>query len=115
FSAPICLFRARALRDIFPRQWLRHAGEESPGLGSTEVRRYLFTGIHAVVAQHMGHAQAVIPEDAAPSGFLRHPVFRLGAPGFHRLLIAPEREGQDLPFLTERLEALDGKKAIDLF
>src|SRR5665213_2963501 len=63
----------------------------------------------------MGYAQAIVPEDAAPPGFLRHPMLRLVAPGLDRVLIAPEGEGQDLAFLGERLEPLDGKEAVHLF
>src|SRR5579863_4761478 len=31
FVAPICLAQDKPSQDIFPRQWLRHAGEEIPG------------------------------------------------------------------------------------
>jgi hypothetical protein len=42
FLMPPSVSFARALRDIFPRQWLRHAGEES----HDQVSRPLLIGDH---------------------------------------------------------------------
>ncbi|MNW09514.1 hypothetical protein D3C71_2065240 [compost metagenome] len=46
--------------------------------------------VHAVVAQHLGHAQAVVLEHAAAPGFLRAAVRLQRAPALDRLFVAPE-------------------------
>lgn len=47
-DAPICLPRDKPSEDIFPRQWLRHAGEESRDQdepSGPEMENYFFSTI----------------------------------------------------------------------
>ena len=69
----------------------------------------------AVVAQHLRHAQPVVGKVLLAPGALRAAVRLELAPAPHRLLVAPERQRQDLARLRQALEALDGDEAVDRF
>src|SRR5436189_6205245 len=47
--------------------------------------------------------------------WLALPVVLLVAPAFHGILVAPERQRQELARVGERLETLDGNETIHLF
>src|SRR3954453_20267477 len=70
---------------------------------------------HAIIADHGCNAQPVIGEHTAAALGLAAPVILLVAPTLHRILVAPERQRQELAWVGERLETLDGNEAIHLF
>src|SRR5690348_2232981 len=66
---------------------------------------------HAVVAQHTGHADAIVGEDAAAAAGLRDAMTFEVAPGLDRFLVTEHRERQDLTLVGEAREALDRDEA----
>src|SRR5713101_137519 len=77
------------------------------------VFRGLFAFSHAVVTHHGRDAQAVIGKDTRAPANLRGAVAAEVAPAPHRLLVAPERERQDLVLVREAREALDRYEPVD--
>src|SRR4051812_21105449 len=69
----------------------------------------------AIIADHGCNAQPVIGEYTAAALGLAVPVILLVAPALHGILVAPERQRQELARVGERLETLDGNEAIHLF
>jgi hypothetical protein len=68
---------------------------------------------HAVVADHAGDTQAIIPENVAAPFMLRRAMCFQIAPRRHRLFVAPERKREDFSLLAQAFEPLDGEEAID--
>src|SRR6476646_3627809 len=58
---------------------------------------------------------AIIADHTAAALGLAAPVILLVAPVLHRILVAPERQRQELARIGERLKTLDGNEPIDLF
>ena len=75
------------------------------------VRRRFVAFVQAVVAQHLGHAQAIVGEDAFAPRRLRLAVLLVLAPGFDRGGVPPERQREDLARFAEALETFDGDEA----
>src|SRR5215510_6445786 len=76
------------------------------GLGLRRVRlaavlRRFPALLHSIVAQHARHAQAVVGENASAAFRLRRAVALEIAPALDRLLVAPERERQELGLVGE--------------
>src|SRR5215470_18006230 len=78
------------------------------------VRRRLRTLVHAVVANDAGDAQPIIPEQLTAALCLRAPVLGERAPPPDRVLVAKEREREDLPRIGDALKTLDRNEAVDL-
>src|ERR1043166_8763147 len=89
-------------------------GSAEPALCVMErprIRRRLVAFGHAVIADHGCNAQPVIGEHTAAALGLAAPVIFLVAPTLHRILVAPERQRQELARVGERLETLDGNRS----
>src|SRR2546430_15975617 len=69
--------------------------------------------VHAIVTDHPGNAQPIIPEDFRAALALGLAVLRNIAPRGNRGLVAEERQRQDLAFFGQALEPLDRDEAID--
>src|SRR5579862_1729822 len=77
------------------------------------IGRCLGALVHAVVAQHLGDAQAVVAKHAVAAGLLGRAVMLDVAPRRHRRLVAPEGKRQELGLVHEALEPLDADEAVD--
>src|ERR1700720_2304594 len=75
--------------------------------------RRLGAVLEPVIAHDGRDPQAIVFEDAATAGALGIPMLLVAAPPHHRLFVTPERQGQDLPFLRQALEALDRDEAVN--
>ena len=71
--------------------------------------------MQAVVAQHRGHAQAVVGEHGRAPGLLRGAVVLLAAPCAHGGLVAPETERQVAARPGQAFEAFDRDETVDGF
>src|SRR6266568_2040965 len=78
------------------------------------IERRLLALKHPIISQHRSNAQLVILKHIRSSLRLCSPMFFKLSPGCNSLLIAPEREREQLAGLSQALEALDGEKAINL-
>src|SRR6218665_3255736 len=79
------------------------------------VLRRLVAFEHAVVAQDMADAKTVIGENSVTAGGLCGAVGLDVAPLPHRLLVPPERKGQEFAAHRQTLETLDRNEPVDRF
>src|SRR5260221_12114413 len=93
---------------LFPYTTLFRSGSGGlPPMPLARIRGRLGALAHAVVAQHFGHAQPIVVENApAPFGLDVTMRFQI-APVAYGFFIAPERERQDFSRLGETLESLN--------
>src|SRR5260221_3234928 len=68
---------------------------------------------HAIIALHLGDADAVVGEDLVAAMRLRNMMLGLPAPRDHRRLIAPERQRDVFALGGQAAEALDRNETID--
>src|SRR5258706_11237719 len=78
-----------------------------------EYLRRFGAGEHAIIALHLGDADAVVGEDLVAAMRLRNMMLGLPAPRDHRRLIAPERQRDVFPLGGQAAEALDRNETID--
>src|SRR5262249_62203429 len=70
--------------------------------------------LEPVIAHDRRDAQPIILENPGAACSLRLAVLRMRAPTRDSLLVAPERQRQDLALLRQALKALDRDEAVDL-
>src|SRR5258708_23190477 len=77
-----------------------------------EYLRRFGAGEHAIIALHLGDADAVVGEDLIAAMRLRNMMLGLPAPRDHSRLIAPERQRYVFPLGGQAAEALDRNETI---
>jgi hypothetical protein len=82
-------------------------------MGGPAIGRCLGTIRHPVIADHVGDAQLVVGEDTRTPVSLRRAMRSVVAPGTNRILVAPERQRQQLVRLGQAPKPLDREEAID--
>ena len=103
----------RRARPWWPRGRAPGGTDARSAVARAAVARRLLALLHAVVAQHLRDAQAVVGEHAAATRLLRAAVRVQRAPAPDRVLVAPERQRQQLVRRAQALEAFDGDEAVD--
>src|SRR6266496_787987 len=77
------------------------------------VFRGFFAFAHAVVADYARNPQTIVGEHLRAPASLRFTVAAEGAPASHGLLVAPERERQELVLVRKARETLDRDESVD--
>src|SRR5712691_831210 len=77
------------------------------------VFRGFFAFAHAVVADYARNPQTIVSEHLRAPASLRFTVAAEGAPAPHRVLVAPERERQELVLVRKAREALHRYEPVD--
>src|SRR5712691_7997307 len=77
------------------------------------VLRGFFAFAHAVVADYARNPQTIVGEHLRAPASLRGAVAAEVAPALHRVLVAPERERQELVLVRKARETLDRDESVD--